>query len=269
MNKFEGVLIASDFDGTLTDSKGNIPEINKEAIKYFIANGGKFTVSTGRTKIGFHNYDSEFINAPVLLGNGAMAYDYKENFAVFTNSINECDIDILNKIYNDNPWLSMELYSVDDKAYVLNPNPASIRHFNGLKVENYNIINELSEKMFPMVKIMLSVGERTFEIQNYLNKISLGNMKYIPCSGSFVEILSVNAGKGRALYQLAQYFNLEERNVFAVGDASNDVDMLKAASIGFVPVSADEYAKNAAKIQVCSSDDGAVAGVIRYLDEIY
>ena len=75
--KFKNVLLASDFDGTLADCNGKIPESVISAIKYFMSEGGRFTVCTGRIFQGFHLYSEEYINAPVLLGNGAMAYDYK------------------------------------------------------------------------------------------------------------------------------------------------------------------------------------------------
>ena len=46
--KFKNVLLASDFDGTLADSDGKIPESVISAIKYFMSEGGRFTVCTGR-----------------------------------------------------------------------------------------------------------------------------------------------------------------------------------------------------------------------------
>ena len=47
MGIFDGVLIASDWDGTLFNGE-KVPCKNIEAIKYFIENGGHFTVSSGR-----------------------------------------------------------------------------------------------------------------------------------------------------------------------------------------------------------------------------
>ena len=76
--KFQNVLLASDFDGTLKNDNGEITDDVKSAIKYYMNNGGKFTVCTGRIYQGFHLYSPEYINAPVLLGNGAMAYDYEK-----------------------------------------------------------------------------------------------------------------------------------------------------------------------------------------------
>lgn len=269
MRKFEGVLLASDFDGTLAGSDGKIPERNIEAVKYFISEGGKFTVSTGRTKIGFHKFSESFINAPVILGNGAMAYDYKTDETVFVNSIDSENAEILRRVYEMNSPLSMELYSVDHKAYVLSPDKRSIDHFAGLQITDYKIISDITEDIFPLVKVMLSVGEKTFEVQKNLQNNDMGNMLYIPCDGSFVEILSKNAGKGKALSQLADYFGFDKNDIYAVGDGSNDTDMIIAAAIGFVPESGSAFAKNVADELVCSSDEGAVADAVMYLDNKY
>lgn len=82
MGKFEKVLIASDFDGTLKNDDGIITDDVRSAIAYFISEGGYFTVCTGRTYQGFHLYDPSYINAPVLLTNGSMAYDYEKRACV-------------------------------------------------------------------------------------------------------------------------------------------------------------------------------------------
>ena len=82
---FDKVLLASDFDGILKNDDGIITDDVKCAIAHFIKNGGRFTVCTGRIYQGFHLYSPEYINAPVLLGNGAMAYDYENKKVIFTS----------------------------------------------------------------------------------------------------------------------------------------------------------------------------------------
>ncbi len=269
MGKFCGVLLASDFDGTLTDCSGKIVQRNIEAIRYFIAEGGHFTISTGRTAAGFHSYNAEIINAPVLLANGAMAYDYKAEMTAFVNGISIDNLDIFKKIACDYSDISMELYGADKRTYVLNCNKESLRHFENLRIDDVVHISSWDEIVFPLVKVMLSVGAKTFEIQEYLNSIELNTVKYIPCTGSFVEILSINAGKGNALLQLADLLGVNAADVYAIGDGSNDVDMLESAFIGFVPENGDEYAKKAAGIIVCNNNTGAIGDVIGYLDRKY
>ena len=53
MGKFSGVLLATDYDDTLYDSKGTISPENRAAIDRFLAEGGLFSISTGRSYINF------------------------------------------------------------------------------------------------------------------------------------------------------------------------------------------------------------------------
>ena len=48
MGKFDGVLLVSDYDDTLYNHKLEVSEENRAAIESFIAQGGTFTVATGR-----------------------------------------------------------------------------------------------------------------------------------------------------------------------------------------------------------------------------
>ena len=52
MKKFEGVFILSDMDGTLLNSKGEIPCENSRAVRYFMENGGMFAVARQGKKVG-------------------------------------------------------------------------------------------------------------------------------------------------------------------------------------------------------------------------
>ena len=63
MGKFTGVLIASDFDNTLIYTENALkglepmPELlpeNREAIEYFMAQGGTFSIATGRALPSFN-----------------------------------------------------------------------------------------------------------------------------------------------------------------------------------------------------------------------
>ena len=73
MGKFDGVLLASDFDDTLVSSDCVLSPGNRAALEYFTREGGRFTVSTGRARRTFAPYASSLpINAPVVLSNGAV-----------------------------------------------------------------------------------------------------------------------------------------------------------------------------------------------------
>lgn len=68
---FSDVLLTVDYDRTLTAPNSTIPERNLEAIRYFMANGGAFTVNTGRSVPMIQSFrDIVPVNAPLLLYNG-------------------------------------------------------------------------------------------------------------------------------------------------------------------------------------------------------
>lgn len=268
MGKFDKVLIASDYDGTLACSNGKISEEVKEKIRYFEDNGGYFTVCTGRTKQGFHAYSQEIINAPVILANGSMAYDFRENRVVYTNCIQKSDKAVLEKIISAFPDICIEFYSDKFRSYAVRLDERSRRHFENQFIE-YEEITELTDEIFPLVKVMAGAGEHTFELQDFLREIDMGDTSFIPCDGHFVEITHKTSGKGSGLLKLADALGVDHKNVYSIGDGANDVDMHRAAAHAFVPANGDAFALAAAGTVVRSNDEGAVAHVIEILDGMY
>ena len=268
MGKFDGVLLASDYDGTLYDSHGTITEKVKHAIRYFMENGGFFTVSTGRSKQGFHAYSADYINAPVLLANGAMAYDYAAGETVFSDGVYRRDLSVFAAIARRFPELCIEFYTDDFRSFAIRPDERTRRHFAVQDIA-WTELSDLSELPFPVVKIMIGAGPQTFAVQDFLRENELGGVRFIPCEGDFVELHSVTAGKGSGLLRLADSLGVPRQNAFAVGDGSNDVDMLRAAAIGFVPANGEPLALAAADRVVRSNDEGAVAHVIELLDGMF
>lgn len=84
MGRFSNVLLASDFDHTLTDMSGQIPARNLEAIAAFQAEGGIFTVASGRSIPMFRKKAALVpVNAPCILYNGGACYDYRTDELLF------------------------------------------------------------------------------------------------------------------------------------------------------------------------------------------
>lgn len=268
MGIFSGCLLASDYDGTLADSRGQITEEVRKAIKYFTSNGGLFTVCTGRTKQGFHAYDSELMNAPILLANGTMAYDFGTGKTAFLNGIGAENADVIRYIRDNYPDLGIEMYGADFRSYVINPKPGNVSHFEFQYID-YTEVDDVPEKLFPAVKVMIYVGkDRCMDFQRFLDMAPLGELKYIPQYGNFIEIISKNTDKGKGLLRLAEVCGIDRSRVFSIGDGANDVDMLKAAAVGFVPENGDDRAKAAGDVFVKSNDEGAVADAIYRIEKL-
>ena len=268
MGKFSGMLLASDFDGTLADSKGEIPAFVKEKLAYFIAEGGMFTVCTGRSAQGFHAWDPGIMNAPVLVANGQMAYDYARKRPVFAEGASRADCGVLWEIAARFPTVGFELYTPDLGTYVYRMDARSRQHLERQFIL-YREIPSPEAAPFPLVKIMFSCGRETAQaLQRFFDIADLGRLAYNPTNGEFVELLRADCGKGVGLLRLASMLGIEKNRVFAVGDGDNDLQLLNSA-VSFAPANACPEAKTAARYQVPSNDEGAVGHVVDMLERLY
>ncbi|MBQ6864511.1 MAG: Cof-type HAD-IIB family hydrolase [Clostridia bacterium] len=267
MGKFSNVLLASDFDGTFADDYGNITEDVIAKLQYFISEGGLFTVSTGRTYLGFHKYNPVYINAPVLLCNGAMAYDYKSKKIIFCDAIESNAIPAIDAIKYHFPDVPIEMYPFDC-TYAINLNENSERHFTNQNIP-FTIVNDPRETKFPWVKAMLCAKEKTLEIQEFLKENNFAGISFLPTTGSYIELLKPGVNKGQGLLKLAESLHISQSDTYAVGDDYNDEDMLKAAAASFVPQNGKQKTKEIADYIVRSNNDGCIANVIEILDTIY
>lgn len=263
--KFKKVLIASDFDGTLKTDDGTITDDVKNAVKSFIADGGYFTVCTGRIYQGFHLYDPEYINAPVLLGNGAMAYDYKSNKVIFNDAIGEEGLDAVRDVLRHFPNMPVEFYNIN-KVCAVNINDCSEHHFTSQDIEFHNVTSP-EEAPLPWTKVMIAAHGHSREVQNILENHP--EINYLRTTGDYVEILKKGVDKGTGLMKLAESLGVSPRNVYSAGDGYNDVEMLVAANGGFVPENGSQEALSVAKYVTRSNNDGCIAHAIEILNNIY
>lgn len=88
MGIFSGVLLYADYDHTLTGLDGRVPQRNLDAIRYFMEQGGRFAVASGRslTMCGAFR-DIVPCNAPMILFNGALSYDGESRRMIFCREI--------------------------------------------------------------------------------------------------------------------------------------------------------------------------------------
>ena len=263
--KFKNVLLASDFDGTLKSDRGIIEEADKKAIAYFMENGGKFTVSTGRIYQGFHLYSDEYINAPVLLGNGACAYDYKNSTIIFNDAIGEEGLPAIKEVLSAFPGISIEFYNINTVC-AINLNKHSEQHFTSQGIQ-FETIRIPEDAPLPWTKVMIAAHGCSKEVQAILERHP--EINYLKTTGDYVEILKKDVDKGTGILNLGKALGCLPSDIYAAGDGYNDVEMLVASAGGFVPENGSQEALAVAKYVTRSNNDGCIANAIEILDTIY
>ena len=114
---FSDILLTVDYDRTLTAPDSTIPERNLQAIRYFMEQGGAFTVNTGRSLPMTKAFrDIVPVNAPLLLYNGSAAYNVGSGALEFCHEIPLDLWETVNTARKLLPDLTVEVQGVDARA---------------------------------------------------------------------------------------------------------------------------------------------------------
>ena len=81
----------------------------------------------------------------------------------------------------------------------------------------------------------------------------------------YVEYLSVQAGKGKALAWLADHLGIPMEQTMGMGDMLNDLELIEMAGIGVAMADAQEPVKAAAQFVAQSPRDGVAEAIEHYV----
>ena len=281
MGKFDGVLIASDYDNTMAFTEGSlytgtppppVSEKNRKAVEYFMAEGGTFSVSTGRALPAFDAVRADVpMNGPTVLFNGAAIYDYSAGKYLHTAFLPEEIRDHVTEILEACGALAFKVYHDNNSIFVVNPNEITARHkhMTHLPAE---VLPSIWEAPSPILKV---VFEEKLDVQKkVLDFIATrpwrSQYEVVSSSDHLLEVTVHGANKGGMVEKLAQLLGIEQRHVYAMGDHANDIPMLTFARQGFCPENAIDSVKAVPGVRILSNCwEDATAELIAILDEMY
>lgn len=279
MGIYSDILITADFDRTITDSAGNVPQINLDAISYFMENGGSFTVNTGRNYPMTVNNILNMVpmNAPILFADGCGAYDPQKNVLLehtpLPINIHEISAELKEKY----PYIIQEVQCVQ-KHYC----PAyedgweKFNRDNRCSAWEYKPIVDIDE---PVLRLILrarfspdndfygydakclyaSTPEEDAVFQQIITDLRerYGD-KVIVTNGKWVTTIQPKYCSKLTIARKLQH-QLGKKILVCIGDAANDLPMLEGADYAFCPADgavADRFPN------VCACDEGSMADLI-------
>ena len=272
MGIFSDVLLTVDYDRTLTAPDSTIPEQNLTAIRYFMENGGAFTVNTGRsvpmTKV-FR--DRVPVNAPLLLYNGSAAYDLAEKKLSFCHAIDMDMWETVRRCQELFPDLTVEVQGVD-AHYRFTENPmwdAFSEHQNCahafaqpgddlgtfLKFTLYGEFRDVT--VADMYNGSPEERKRMDDAEELLRREFGEVCEVFRAATRIIDVHAKGVSKARSARELQQ--RLGRKILVCAGDAENDLSMMRDADYAFAPadgIIAKQFPN------VCNCADGAVADVI-------
>lgn len=259
------VLLVSDLDGTLLGRDRQISEENRRAIVDFVEKGGIFTIATGRSFVGVEKFlEALPINAPAILFNGAVIYDFQKEQLLYESTLDEEIADLLENLHSLFPEMGMEIFNRED-IYLIRENDVTVEHRKR---------QPFSDRTFPIrgvpdpwYKALLAwEPEKLAGVERYLDGLNKP-FHYLYTEKDMIEIVGLNTSKGIALEKLAALVGCEASEVIAMGDNLNDLDMIEKAGTGIAVENAHDRVKAAASLCCRHHDRHAVSQVIGWIQD--
>lgn len=272
MGLFSDILLTVDYDHTMTGTNNTVPAQNLEAIRYFMENGGAFTLNTGRSiPMSRALRETVPVNAPMLLYNGAVALDTKTEEMLFCHTIPLDMRQTISWCLETFPDLIVEVQSLE--AHYCFQNSPEWYEFRG---NNHcaRRFATLDEDLGPFLKFTIYLPIRGKAINDMYTATDAERARLLEAERlireryghavdlfrSAARIMDVQAkgvSKDKAARELQK--RLGRKILVCAGDGENDLPMLKEADYAFSPA---DGAMAAYFPTVCNCGEGAVADVI-------
>ena len=281
MGKFTGVLLASDYDNPLLDTEsarrsgGEAPRVserNQAALRYFMEQGGRFAVATGRALAALEHFVDEIpMNAPAIICNGAALYDFSAREYLDYILLNRDLCRRCQELLLASPTTAAEAYPLlESVIHAVRPN-AYTRQHEHLTHTTVREDASLLEVPQPLTKVIFEDEHAALEAlrDRLLAQPWIQECEMAFSAANLLELTGRGASKGGMVRRLAARLEIPMDHVYCVGDEANDITMLRAAAQGFAPANCVDAVRACGATLVADCRHDALAEVVDILDQRY
>ncbi len=259
-------------DGTLLNSEKKITPKTKEMIQKALASGKHVVLSTGRCIAELNDTFEELPELRyAICVSGSLIYDVRERKAIASYPL---DPELCNKILAEGKKEDVMVHFLGIESIVQKDRLDYMDRYG------MGIYTDMFKKVTSPVEDIYAYYET---VQKPLNKLNLYHadvvarartmkrLEGLPLEMVFAEGLSLECSatgvtKGNGLLDLCRYLNIPVEETIAVGDADNDLAILRTAGLAVAMGNANENVKKIAHVEVADCDhDGCAEAIEKYL----
>lgn len=260
-------LLVLDLDGTLTNSKKELPEENRTAIINAQKKGYKIALASGRPTFGIAPMAEELnisnYGGFVLAYNGGLTMEWGTNHIVQERIVPQ---HLFADIYDESKRNKMGLLTYESDCIITEtPDNKYVQKevfLNRAKVKK--IDNLLAHLTFDVPKfLMVGEPEKLHNVELEMCEKHKDTLSIFRSEPYFLEIVPKGIDKASSLNKLSEYSGIKKEEMIAVGDGFNDIPMIDYAGLGVAMTNAqDEVKKVSDYITAKTNDECGVAEVI-------
>jgi hypothetical protein len=259
-------LIAIDLDDTLLRADLTISEGNKRALAKSRAAGIRLVLASGRNLHSMYAYAEELgLIGPgdyMICSNGAEIIHSASGRVLDERRLESALCREIASAIEERgfPW---QIYE-EGMIHVNAANPWALE--DSRLTGQPSILVEDREEFFSRGLLKFVVPgepERVSKLLEQLLALFDGRAIVLTSKPYFLEVLALGADKGSALERLTAMLGLSLSGAMAIGDAMNDLGMVRAAGFGCAPANAIPEVKTVARyISLRTNEEDAVADLI-------
>lgn len=255
-------IFTTDMDHTLLDDDSNLPKNFQETLNKLKDREIPLVLASGRSlasmkeKVRDIDYNFTFIsdNGAIIERNGQIAHK-----STISQPKYQQIIDILSQCKETSICVT-----AIDNSYI---QVGRADHIDFLKeyYPEFQIVNDiksLDEEIIKVTTLNLEDNELIYDIVIDPQINNLDELVALKSGKVWIDIMSSNADKGKALKHLLEILDIAPSNLATFGDYHNDIGMLKLAEYSYAVENAHPDVKQVAKTIIESNNNSPVTRVI-------
>jgi len=257
-------MLVLDLDDTLLDDNHRISSRNKELLAKAQSKGVKVVLASGRPTQAMMQYAHELqlaeFDSYLISFNGAVVTSLRDNEILFQKSLTT---DEIHSLYDFSVANNVHILTYSDKGII------SETHSEYIDVEvNLTDIPHHKVPSFKMEVTASAVKCILLEEPDYLKKVETKlkaertDLSVSRSKPFFLEVMPKGIDKAASIDFLAKKLDIDQREVIAVGNAGNDLTMVKYAGLGVWVDNVSPELRHEADFIVASNNDDGVAEVV-------
>lgn len=259
-------FIAADLDGTLLNSKKELPVNLGEMIDKLSERGIIFAPASGRQ---YYTVEEQFAflgrELMYIAENGAMVVD--KGKIVACNCVDaETAKDIIMRV-RDIPTASAIL-CCSDCAFGEDNSDPQFEYNTRMYYKRFEFIDDLIEICDDkqILKIAIFESQNPYENVKKVLPEYEGKAEVVISGANWADVMKPGVSKGAAIRRIREVYGIERDECMCFGDYMNDYDMIMECGESYAMGNAVDEIKRAAKYVTSSNDEN---GVMRVLDKMF
>jgi len=265
-------LIAIDLDGTLLNSKRQVPVENIETIREVVKRGIRVVICSGRIFTSGNYYAGVLgSRGPIIACNGSIIKDSQTLEVLYDNPLSQEDslriVDVCHreKVYfygYAEDILYAETLEYDALYYWRFNKRLPREHRVEIKIIN-NFSENLAKNFIPVSKFVVisDDAEQLAQLRKYMEKME--GVTVVSSAKNNFEIFRKGVSKGNALKMLSQKLDIDRKQIVAIGDNENDYTMIEYAGLGIAMGNAENMIKDIAQDITLTNDENGVSEALK------